>query len=157
MEKSTSWAAWTAAWNGHTNVVRLLIKHRANIDLPDVAGGTPLCTAAQHNRTECIALLAAAKASLEGAMTCFPITTAADAGADDSVRLLAHLGSRLVMTEAPYQGLPFWNYFNDNKGRVRDPKVWEWIVRRGGDEGTPESLRKRIRLLKKAGVHDPRD
>ena len=90
-------------------------------------------------------------------MACFPITTAANKGADDSVRLLAHLGSRLVMTEAPYQGAPFWLAFKDNKGRVRDPKVWEWIVRRGGDEGTPESLRKRIRLLKKAGVHDPRD
>ena len=36
-------------------------------------------------------------------------------------------------------------------------KVWEWIVRKGGNEGMPESLRKRIRLLKKAGVHDPRD
>ena len=90
-------------------------------------------------------------------MAAFPISIAADYGADDSVRLLAHLGSRLVMTEAPLQGVPFWNYFKDNKGRVRDPKVWEWIVRRGGDEGTPESLRKRIRLLKKAGVHDPRD
>ena len=90
-------------------------------------------------------------------MATFPITKAADAGADDSVKLLAHLGSRLVMTEAPYQGAPFWHYFKDNKGRVRDPKVWEWIVRKGGDEGTPESLRKRIRLLKKAGLHDPRD
>ena len=90
-------------------------------------------------------------------MASSPIAIAADAGADDSVRLLAHLGSRLVMTEAPHQGVPFWHYFKDNKGRVRDPKVWEWIVRKGGDEGTPESLRKRIRLLKKAGVHDPRD
>ena len=90
-------------------------------------------------------------------MVCFPITTAADAGADDSVRLLACLGSRLVMTEKRFQGLGFWHCFKDNKGRVRDPKVWEWIVRKGGDEGTPESLRKRIRLLEKAGVHDPRD
>ena len=51
----------------------------------------------------------------------------------------------------------FWIAFEDNKGRVHDPKVWEWIVRKGGDEGTPESLRKRIRMLKKADVHDPRD
>ena len=90
-------------------------------------------------------------------MAVFSITNAADAGADDSVRLLAHLGSRLVMTEAPYQGAPFWNYFNDKKSLARVPALWEWIVRKGGDEGTPESLRKRIRMLKKAGVHDPRD
>ena len=90
-------------------------------------------------------------------MAASPICIAAQQGADDSVRLLAHLGSRLVMTEGPSQGVPFWYYFKENKGRIRDPKVWEWIVRRGGDEGTPESLRKRIRLLKKAGVHDPRD
>ena len=90
-------------------------------------------------------------------MATFPICIAAAAGADDSARLLAHLGSRLVMTEAPYQGVPFWYYFNDKKSLVRVPALWEWIVRKGGDEGTPESLRKRIRMLKKAGVHDPRD
>ena len=90
-------------------------------------------------------------------MATFPISIAADYGADDAVRILAHLGSRLIMTEAPYEGLGIWHFFKDNKGRVRDPKVWVWIVRKGGDEGTPESLRKRIRLLKKAGVHDPRD
>ena len=45
----------------------------------------------------------------------------------------------------------------DNIGRVRDPALWERIVAEGGDEGTPESLRKRIRLLKEAKVHDPRD
>ena len=37
------------------------------------------------------------------------------------------------------------------------PALWERIVDEGGDEGTPESLRKRIRMLKKAGLEDPRD
>ena len=83
---------------------------------------------------------------------------AAQFGADESVRLLAYLGARLIEPTAPnWRGGPFWHRFKDNIGRVRDPKVWEWIVRKGGDEGTPESLRKRIRMLKKAGVHDPRD
>ena len=86
-----------------------------------------------------------------------PISSAANHGADDSVRLLAHLASRLVMTEAPYQGVPFWLAFKDNKCRVRDPKVWEWIVRKRGNEGASESLRKRIRMLIKAGIKDPRD
>ena len=71
------------------------------------------------------------------------------------MRLLAYLGARLTVTIGPNSG--FWCAFKDNKGRVREPKVWEWIVRKGGDEGTPESLRKRIRMLKKAGIHDPRD
>ena len=117
---------------------------------------------AQGNKPECIAVLAAAKASLEGAKASSPIGKAADMGADDSVRLLAHLGARLVepagmIPEGYWPGGPFWHQFKDNVGRVRDPALWERIVRKGGDEGTPESLRKRIRMLKKAGVNDPRD
>ena len=53
--------------------------------------------------------------------------------------------------------VPFWHFFRDNKGRVRDPALWERIVAEGGNEGTPELLRKRIRMLKEAKVHDPRD
>ena len=50
-----------------------------------------------------------------------------------------------------------WLEFKDNKGRVRNPALWEKIVAEGGNGGTPESLRKRIRMLKEAKVHDPRD
>ena len=83
---------------------------------------------------------------------------AAAKGADDSVRLLAHLGARFIESAAPdWRGGPFWRCFKDSVGRVRDPKVWERIVRKGGDEGTAESLRKRIRMLTKAGINDPRD
>ena len=46
---------------------------------------------------------------------------------------------------------------NDNVGRVRNPVLWERIVAEGGNEGTPESLRKRICMLKEAKVHDLRD
>ena len=79
------------------------------------------------------------------------------------MRLLAHLGARLVEPSGVLPGSmiwsegPFWHRFTDNIGRVRDPALWERIVRKGGNEGTPESLRKRIRMLKKAGVNDPRD
>ena len=91
-------------------------------------------------------------------MAASPIGIAAIQGADESVRLLAHLGARLVEPRGvlpngeQYDGGPFWQYFKNNVGRVRDPALWERIVRKGGDEGTLESLRKRIRLLKKAGV-----
>ena len=80
-------------------------------------------------------------------------------GADESVQLLAYLGARLIDNAGPgWPGGPFWHRFPDNnKGRVRDPALWERIVRKGGNVGTQESLRKRIRMLKKAGLHDPRD
>ena len=85
-----------------------------------------------------------------------PIENAADQGNDESVRLLAYLGAKLVMPLTGYRGL-FWERFKDNKGRVRDPALWERIVAESGDEGTADSLRKRIRMLKEAKVHDPRD
>jgi len=78
---------------------------------------------------------------------------AAHSGGNEAVRLLANLGARLI----DGNGTPFWRQFKDNKGRVRDPALWEKIVAEGGDEGTPESLRKRIRMLKEAKIHDPRD
>ena len=120
---------------------------------------TPLWIAAQENKPECIAILAAAKASLEGAIEVGPISMAAHQGSEECVALLAYLGARLVeeVSETRVTGGGFWLRFKDQTGLIRNPKLWEWIVRKGGDEGTPESLRKRIRMLKKADVHDPRD
>ena len=142
---------------GHVKVVRLLITHRANIDLPNKQQMTPLFMAAQENKPECIAILVAAKASLEGAKAASPIGKAAHSGADECVRLLAYLGARLVVNLGPTVRGGFWQCFKDNKSRVRDPALWERIVAEGGDEGTPESLRTRVRMLKEAKVHDPRD
>ena len=74
------------------------------------------------------------------------------------MRLLAYLGARLIMRDPDSTAtMPFWRRFQDNTTRVRNPKVWEWIVSKGGDEGTETSLQKRIRLLKQAGLDDPRD
>ena len=75
-------------------------------------------------------------------------------GAADSVRLLAYLGARLTDGD----GYLFTCYFNEKgTGRVFDRELWQRISREGGDEGTADSLRKRIRMLKQAKVHDPRD
>ena len=149
------------SFQGHPNVVRLLLSYRASADLAANFGGfsgTPLLYAAKNNHPECIAVLAAAKASLEGATPVTPIAIAAHTGADDSIRLLAHLGSRLRLPSGPgFPGGPFWSHLKDNQGRVRDLALWERIVAKGGDEGTEKSLRKRIRMLKKAGLGDPRD
>ena len=149
---------WDAASKGHANLVRLLIMSRASFDLPDAFQATPLFVAAQENRLECISVLTTARASLDGAMVAGPITVAAQKGADDAVQLLSYIGARLIDKAAPgWPGGPFWHHFPDNKGSVRDPALWERIVRKGGNEGTPESLRERIRMLKKSSVHDPRD
>ena len=142
---------WTS--QGRTNTYRVPTPELAN-----AAKQTPLFVAAGGGNPECISILVAARASLEGAMAGSPIGMAAQKGADDSVRLLAYLGARFIEPAAPdWPGGPFWRRFKDSVGRVRDPKVWERIVRKGGDEGTAESLRKRIRMLIKAGIKDPRD
>ena len=117
------------------------------------------------NHSSCVAVLAAAKASLHGGKhgNCGAIAIAAQKGADECVRMLAYLGATLVHYPHPMYKSPFWigegltSMFPDTKGRVRRPQMWEDIVVAGGDEGTPESLALRVRMLKEAGVHDPRD
>jgi hypothetical protein len=47
------------------------------------------------------------------------------------------------------------HYQNDDK-RQQANKFWTGIVQAGGDEGTDDSLRKRIRMLEKAKMWDPR-
>ena len=126
--------------------------------LGDTDGDGPLWIAAQEGKVECIAALAAAKATIDGARSNSPIGKAARNGADDCVRLLAHLGARFIEPTTPdSSGGPFWCLFKDNVTRVRNPKVWEWIVSKGGDKGTGKSLQKRIKFLKQAGLEDPRD
>ena len=70
-------------------------------------------------------------------------------GTDRTILTLATSGCRLVNTGT---GRGFWHEFGDTESKVRDPELWEKIVRKGGDHGTPESLRKRIRMLRKAGI-----
>ena len=141
---------WEAAFEGQTECVSLLVAWQATFDLPDDSLCTPLFAAAQENKPDCIAMLAAARANLEGAQDFTPISMAAQCGGDESVRILAMLGARLVDPAPP--NAPFWKHFGDSKGRIRDPALWEWIVRKGGDVGTDGSLRRRIRMLKKAGL-----
>ena len=48
------------------------------------------------------------------------------------------------------------NYQDDDK-RQQAVEFWAGIVQAGGDEGTDDSLLKRIRMLEKAKMWDPRD
>ena len=77
---------------------------------------------------------------------------AAQYGQNEVVRLLAHLGARLVKSN----GTGFWmHYQDDNKRQQELREFWTGIVRAGGDEGTDDSLRKRISMLEKAKMWDP--
>ncbi|MEL7500285.1 MAG: ankyrin repeat domain-containing protein [Planctomycetota bacterium] len=51
-----------AAWYGHTEVVKLLLEHNADVGRRDVDGNTPLHKAVWQNQVECVELLLAAGA-----------------------------------------------------------------------------------------------
>ena len=72
---------------------------------------------------------------------------------EDVVRLLAHMGARLVMPD----GNGFWLAYGDDDTRMRVNDFWPRIIKAGGDEPTEESRRLRRRLLVQAKMHDPRD
>ena len=77
---------------------------------------------------------------------------AAQRGRDEVVRLLAHLGARLIKSN----GRGFWMHHEDDDKRQQANEFWTGIVQAGGNEGTDESLRKRISLLEEAKMWDPR-
>ena len=60
-EAKTSESGFTAlhwaAWNGHTEVIRLLVEHRANLEARNIDGYTPLMRAAINGRLDAITLL----------------------------------------------------------------------------------------------------
>ena len=72
---------------------------------------------------------------------------------DDIVRLLAHLGARLLKPS----GCGFWRNYQDADARQRSGDFWRGVIDAGGNEGTEESRRIRRRAMIKAGLHDPRD
>uniref|UniRef100_A0A0G4HY28 Uncharacterized protein n=1 Tax=Chromera velia CCMP2878 TaxID=1169474 RepID=A0A0G4HY28_9ALVE len=58
-------ALMRAAYNGHTEIVRLLIEAKANLDLQDKRGRTALISASEAGHTEIVHLLINAKAELD--------------------------------------------------------------------------------------------
>ena len=111
---------YAAAISGHANVVRLCISSRADVHIAYHDLLTPLYVAAQQDKPECIAVLAAANACLEGAHpTEWPIGLAAARGADASVAVLAYLGARLREPSEDGRGdNPFWLEFEAVRTRV---------------------------------------
>ena len=82
-----------------------------------------------------------------------PIATAAQHSHEVVVRLLAHLGARLLDGD----GDEFWTFCQGDGTRQRMHNFWRGVIDAGGNEGTEESRRIRRRAMIKAGLHDPRD
>ncbi|XP_028727585.1 cortactin-binding protein 2 isoform X6 [Peromyscus leucopus] len=88
-------ALYSAAKNGHTDCVRLLLNAEARVDAADKNGFTPLCAAAAQGHFECIELLTAYDANINhaaaGGQT--PLYLACKNGNKECIRLLLEAGT----------------------------------------------------------------
>ena len=111
--------------------------------------------AANEGRDRVIVTLARARASIDDATEdgATPIAMAAQKNHEVVVRLLAHLGARLLIPD----GRGFWLGCQDDDTRQRMGDFWLRVISAGGDEPTEASRRTRRRLMIKAKMHDPRD
>ena len=118
-------------------------------------GATPVFVAAEFGHDRVIVALARAKASIDQphSLGRTPLGKAAHMKRETVVRLLAHMGARLLDGD----GRAFWSSYQDEDTRERANDFWLRIIDAGGDEPTEESRRLRRRLLVQAGKHDPRD
>ncbi|XP_052029231.1 cortactin-binding protein 2 isoform X2 [Apodemus sylvaticus] len=88
-------ALYSAAKNGHTDCVRLLLNAEARVDAADKNGFTPLCVAAAQGHFECIDLLTAYNANINhsaaGGQT--PLYLACKNGNKECIKLLLEAGT----------------------------------------------------------------
>ncbi|XP_076972960.1 cortactin-binding protein 2 isoform X2 [Tamandua tetradactyla] len=88
-------ALYSAAKNGHTDCVRLLLNAEAQVNAADKNGFTPLCAAAAQGHFECIELLIAYHADIDhaadGGQT--PLYLACKNGHKECIRLLLEAGT----------------------------------------------------------------
>ncbi|XP_032762803.1 cortactin-binding protein 2 [Rattus rattus] len=88
-------ALYSAAKNGHTDCVRLLLNAEALVDAADKNGFTPLCVAAAQGHFECIELLTAYNANINhsaaGGQT--PLYLACKTGNKECIKLLLEAGT----------------------------------------------------------------
>lgn len=88
-------ALYSAAKNGHTDCVRLLLNADAQVDAADRNGFTPLCAAAAQGHYKCVELLTAYDADInhtaDGGQT--PLYLACKNGNKECIKLLLEAGS----------------------------------------------------------------
>uniref|UniRef100_A0A0P6J266 Cortactin-binding protein 2 n=2 Tax=Heterocephalus glaber TaxID=10181 RepID=A0A0P6J266_HETGA len=88
-------ALYSAAKNGHTDCVRLLLNAEAQVNAADKNGFTPLCAAAAQGHFECVELLIAYDANINhaaaGGQT--PLYLACKNGNRECIKLLLEVGT----------------------------------------------------------------
>ncbi|KAL6034546.1 hypothetical protein STEG23_034984, partial [Scotinomys teguina] len=88
-------ALYSAAKNGHTDCVRLLLNAEARVDAADRNGFTPLCAAAAQGHFECVELLTAYDANINhaaaGGQT--PLYLACQNGNKECIKFLLEAGT----------------------------------------------------------------
>ncbi|XP_049626982.1 cortactin-binding protein 2 isoform X1 [Suncus etruscus] len=88
-------ALYSAAKNGHTDCVRLLLNAEAQVSAADKNGFTPLCAAAEQGHFKCVELLIAYDANInhaaDGGQT--PLYLACKNGNKECIKLLLEAGS----------------------------------------------------------------
>ena len=94
-ESYNSTPLWTAAWDGHEGVVRLLLQVGAAVDEAEDGGRTPLWIAAQNGQEAVVRLLLQAGAAVDEAEDsgATPLCIAAAYGQEVVVRLLLAAGA----------------------------------------------------------------
>ncbi|XP_054844101.1 LOW QUALITY PROTEIN: cortactin-binding protein 2 [Eublepharis macularius] len=88
-------ALYSAAMNGHTDCVRLLLTSEAQVDLVDKNGFTPLCSAVAQGHCKCAELLIMYRADINHAAERgeTPLYLACGNGNDECVKLLLEAGA----------------------------------------------------------------
>ncbi|XP_023381374.1 cortactin-binding protein 2 [Pteropus vampyrus] len=88
-------ALYSAAKNGHTDCVRLLLNAEAQVDAADKNGFTPLCAAAAQGHFKCVELLITYDANInhaaDGGQT--PLYLACKSGNKECIKLLLETGT----------------------------------------------------------------
>ena len=74
---------------------------------------------------------------------------AAHQAKEDTVRLLAHMGARLLDGD----GDGFWMSYQDDDTHARMAAYWQSVIDAGGDEPTAQSLRTRRTMMVEGGMH----
>jgi len=90
---------YTASWNGHLEIVKLLLEAKADVNAADTYGLTPLYMASQYGYTEVVKLLLDAKvdinakAHIDGQIYT-PLSAAKQMGHEKIIKLLTEYGAK---------------------------------------------------------------
>ncbi|XP_062403161.1 cortactin-binding protein 2 isoform X1 [Sardina pilchardus] len=102
LQQDRNSALFSAARNGHTDCVKLLLSSGASADVPDKNGFLPLHTAAAHGHHECVEVLACCTTDPDHAAVAgeSPLYLASESGSVECVRILLEAGADRTHTTA---------------------------------------------------------